>query len=157
MMKKKVTYLDKGTKWYILYVVIVQSLSHVQLFMTPWTVACQASLSFTISQSLFKLTSIKSVMPTNRLSLILLSSCPQFFPVSGSFPMSWLFASGGQKCWNFSFSINPSNEHSGLIFFRTDWLDLLAVKGTFQESPPAPQFESINSSCVSQQLYLQIV
>ena len=92
--------------------------------MTPWTVACQASLSFTISQSLFKLTSIKSVMPTNCLSLIPLSSCPQFFPVSGSFPMSWLFASGGQKCWNFSFSINPSNEHSGLIFFRMDWLYL---------------------------------
>ena len=108
----------------------VQLPSHAWLFVTPWTVACQASLSFTISQSLFKLTSIKSVMPTNCLSLIPLSSCPQFFPVSGSFPMSWLFASGGQKCWNFSFSINPSNDSSGLISFRIDWFDILTVQGT---------------------------
>ena len=100
--------------------------------MTPWTVACQASLSFTISQSLFKLTSIKSVMPTNCLSLIPLSSCPQFFPVSGSFPMSWLFASGGQKCWNFSFSINPSSGYSRLMSFRTDWFDLFVVQGTLK-------------------------
>ena len=76
-------------------VVVVVSLSHVHLFRTPWTAACQASLSFSISQSLLKLMSIKSVMSSN--SVIPLSSCLQSFPASGSFPVSWLFASGGQS------------------------------------------------------------
>ena len=77
--------------------------------------------------------------------------CPQSFPPSGSFPMSWLFTSGGQSdgiSWNFSFSIRPSNEYSGLTSFRMDWLDLLAVQGTL-ESYPGPQFKSINSSALS--------
>ena len=78
-------------------VVVVQSLSHVRLFATPWTAACQASLSFTFSQSLLKLMCIESVMPFNHLILVTtFCSCPQSFPASGSFPMCQLFASRGQ-------------------------------------------------------------
>ena len=81
-----------------LWIVIVQSFSHVRLFVTPWTAACQASLSFTISWSLLKLMSIKLVMPSNHLILCLpFSSCLQSFPASGSFLMSQLFVSGGQS------------------------------------------------------------
>ena len=76
---------------------VVQSLSHAQLFLTTWTAAHQASLSFTISQSLLKIMSIESVMPSSHLILCLLSSCPQSFPASGSCPMSWIFTSGGQS------------------------------------------------------------
>ena len=113
---------------------VVKSLSNVQLFVTPWTADCQASLSFTISPSLLKLMSIELVMPSNHLilCLLLLSSCSQSFQASGSFPVSWLFASGGQSIWNFNFSIVPSNEYSGLISFRIDCLDLLAVQGTLK-------------------------
>ena len=114
----------------------VQLLSCVQLFATPWTVACQASLSFTISRSLLKLMSIESVIesvhPTISSSVIPFSSCLQSFPPSGSFLMSWLFASGGHTYWSFSFSISPSKEDSGLISFRMDCLDLLAVQGTLK-------------------------
>ena len=79
------------------YFIVVQSLSHVQLFVTPWTAARQASLSFTISQSLLKLMSFESVMPSNHLILVIpFSSCLQSFPESGFFPVSWLFVSGGQ-------------------------------------------------------------
>ena len=81
-------------------------------------------------------------------SVVPFSSCPQSFPASGSFQMSQLFASSGQKYWSFSFSISPSSEHSGLISFRIDWLDLLAVQGTLKSSP-ASQFKSINSSALS--------
>ena len=113
--------------------VVVQSLSHAWLFATPWTAAHQSFLSFTISQSLLKLMSIESVMPSNHLVLCCpLTSCLQSFPASGSFLMSKLFASGGQKYWSFSFSISPSNEYWGLISFRIDWLDLLAVQGTLK-------------------------
>ena len=81
-------------------------------------------------------------------SVIPFSARPQSFPASGSFQMSQLFASGGQRDW--SFSCSPSNEHPGLISFRMDCWDLLAVQGTlFQESSPTPQFESINSSALS--------
>ena len=108
--------------------VVVQSLSHVPLFVTPLTAACQASLSFTTSQSLLKLTSVESVMPSNHLilchSFLLL---PQSFPASGSFPVSWLFASGGQ-----SIGTSASNEYSGMISFRIDLFDLLAVQGTLK-------------------------
>ena len=115
-------------------IIVVQSLSNVRLFVTPWTADCQASLSFTISPSLLKLMSIELVMPSNHLilCLLLLSSCSQSFQASGSFPVSWLFASGGQSIWNFNFSIVPSNEYSGLISFRIDCLDLLAVQGTLK-------------------------
>ena len=110
----------------------VQSLSCVQLFATPWTAACQASLSITNSQNLLKLMSIESVMPSNHLILCHpFSSHLQSFPASGSFPMSQFFTSGGQSI-SFSFNISPSKEYSGLISFRIDWLDLPAVQRTFK-------------------------
>ena len=111
----------------------VQSLSRVQLFVTPWTAACQASLCITNSQSLLKLMSIELVMPSNHLILCYpFSSHFQSFPASGSFQMSQFFASGSQKYWSFSFSISPSREYSRLISFRMDWLDPFAVQGTLQ-------------------------
>ena len=111
----------------------VQSLSHVQLFATPWTAARQASLSITNSQSLLKLMSIKSVMPSSNLiffcSLLLL---PSIFPSIKVFSNESLLRIRWPKHWSFSFSISPFNEHSELISFRTDWLDLLAVQGTLK-------------------------
>ena len=107
----------------------VQSLSRVLLFVTPWIAACWAFLSITNSRSLFKLMCIKSVMTSNHLILCHpLFSCLQSFPASGSFPRSWSHIRW-PKYWSFSFSISPSNEHPGLISFRMDWLDLLAVQG----------------------------
>ena len=111
----------------------VQSLSYVQLFATPRTEACQASLSITNSQSLLKLMSIESVLPTTiSFSVISFSFRLQSFPASGSFPISQLFASVGQSIGSFSFSISPSKEYSGLISFRMDQLDLLAIQGTLK-------------------------
>ena len=111
----------------------VQSLSHVWLFATPWAAISQASLSITNSQSLLKLMSIKSVMPSNHLifrhPLLLLPPLPpsiRVFSHKSTLRMRW------PKYWSFSFSISPSNEHPGLIFFRMDWLDLLAVQGTLK-------------------------
>ena len=110
----------------------VQLLSHVQLFETPQTSARQASLSIANSQSLLRLMSSESVMPSNHLILCCpLLLCLQSFPASGSFPRSQFFASGG-KSTGVSASISPSNEHSGLISFRMDWLHLLAVQGTLK-------------------------
>ena len=107
--------------------IVVQLLSHVQLFVTLLTAASQASLSFTISQSFLKLTPIESMMPSNHIILCSLFSCPQSFPVSGkAFPVSQLFIRG-PKYWSFSFSISPSNEYSGLISFRiTGLISLLS-------------------------------
>ena len=127
----------------------VQSLSHVQLFATPWTAACQASLSITNSWSLLKLMSIESVMPSNLLILccpLLLS--PSIFASIRVISNESALRIRWSKDWNFSFSISPSNEYLGLISFRVDWLDLLAVQGT-QESSPTPQFKSINSLALS--------
>ena len=111
----------------------VQSLSRVRFFATPWTAACQASLSFTNSWSLLKLMSIELVMPSNHLifchPLILL---PSIFPSIRVFSNESVFHIRWPKYWSFSFSISPSNEYSGLTSFRTDWLDLLAVQGTLQ-------------------------
>ena len=111
----------------------VQLLSHARLFVTPWTAPHQASLSITNSRSLLKLMSIESVMPSNHLILCcLLFLQPSIFPSLRVFsnesvlPIRWL------KFWSFSFSISPSNEYSGLISFRRDWLDLLAVQGTLK-------------------------
>ena len=105
------------------------SLSCVQLFAKPWTAACQISLSITNSQSLLKLMSIESVMSSNHLILY----CPLLFLPSVFLSIrvfsSQFFASGGQNTGSFSISISPSNEYSGLISFRMDWLDLLAVQG----------------------------
>ena len=101
---------------------------------TPWTAAHQVSLSFTISRSLLKFMSIELVMPSNHLILCtLFSFCRQSFPGSGSFPMSQLFASGGNSIyWSFSFSISPSTEYSGLISFKIDWFDLFTIQGTLE-------------------------
>ena len=127
----------------------VQSLSQVPLFGTPWTTALQASLSITNSRSLPKLMSIELVMPSNHLILcrpllLLLSIFPSIrvFSNESALRIRW------PKYWSFSFNISPSNEHSGLISFRIDCLDLLAVQGTL-ESSPTPQFKSINSSALS--------
>ena len=109
----------------------VQLLSHVLLFATPRTAARQVSLSITSSQSLLKLMSIESVLSANHF-ILPFSSRPQSFPASGSFLVSQFFTSGGQSIGSFSFSISLSNEYSGLISFRMDWLDLLAVQGTLK-------------------------
>ena len=108
-----------------------QPLSHVSLFVTPWTIACQASLSITNSQNLLKLTSIESVIPSNHLILchpllLLPSIFPSIFSNESVLRIRW------PKYWSFSFSISPSNVYSGLISFRMDWLDLLAVQGTLK-------------------------
>ena len=108
----------------------VQSLSRVRLFGTPWTAARQASLSITNSQGLLKLMSIESVMPSNHLILCHpLLLLPSIFPSIRVFPKESVLPIRWPTYWSFSVSISPSNEHSGLISFRMDWLDLLAVKG----------------------------
>ena len=122
--KKKKMYLNGS----------VQLLSHVQLFATPWTETCQASLFITKSQSLLKLMSIESVMPSNHLvvcctPLLLL---PSIFPSIRVFSSDPVLRIRWPKYWSFSFSISPSNECSGLSSFRIDWLDLLAVQGTLK-------------------------
>ena len=111
----------------------VHFLSRVQLFATPWTAACQVSLSITNSQSLLKLMFIESVMPSKHLILC----CPLFL-LPSIFPSIRVFSNESVLCirwpkhWRFSFSISPSNEHSELISFRIDWLDLLTVQGTLK-------------------------
>ena len=110
---------------------LVQSLSRVRLFATPWTAARQASLSITNSWSLLKLTSIESVMPSNHLILCyLLFLLPAIFPSISVFSNESVLHIRWPKYWSFSVSISPSNEHLGLISFRMDWMDLLAVQGT---------------------------
>ena len=112
--------------------VVVQLLSHVQLIATPWTAARQASWSFTISQSLLKLMCIKSVVPSNHLILCHSLLLPSIFPIIRVFFNELALHFRCPKSWNFSFSISPSNEYSGLIFFMIDWFDLLAVQGTLK-------------------------
>ena len=122
----------------------------VQHFASPWTAAHQASLSITNSQSLLKLISIESVMPSNCLIFchpLLLP--PSIFPSIRVFSNESVLHNRWPKYWTFSFSINPSNEYSGLISFRMDWLGLLAVQRDSQESSPTPQFKSVNSSALS--------
>ena len=115
------------------YVPSVQLLSWVRLLAMPWTAACQASLSITNSRSLLKLMSIESVMPSNHLILccpllllLLIFASIRVFSKESVLHIRW------QKYWSCSFSISPSNEHPGLISFRMDWLDLLAVQGTLK-------------------------
>ena len=111
----------------------VQSLSHIRLLATPWTAPCQASLSNTNSQSLLKLMSTELVIPSNHLIL-----CHPLLLPSSIFPSIRVFSNESVLCirwpkyWCFSFNINPSNEYSGLISFRIDWFDLLAVQGTLK-------------------------
>ena len=112
-----------------------QSLSHVWLFATPWTAACQASPSIANFWSLLKLMSIKLVMPSSHLLLCcLLLLLPSIFPSFGVFSNESVLHIRWPKYWNFSFNISPSNEYSGLISFRIDWFDLLAVQGTLKQT-----------------------
>ena len=128
---------------FIRYFSSVQSLGHVRFFATPWTAACQASLSITNSQSLLRLMSIKSVLPSKHLILCcLLLLLPSIFPSIRVFSNESVLHIRWPKYWSFSFSISPSNDYSGLICFKMDWLDLPAVKGTLQESSPAPQLKA---------------
>ena len=111
----------------------VQSLRRVQLFMTPWTTAHQASLSIASSWSLLKLMSTKSVMPSNHLVLCHpLLLLPSIFPSIRVFSSESVLPIRWPKYWRFSFNISPSNEYSRLISFRIDWFDLLAVQGTLK-------------------------
>ena len=111
----------------------VQSLSHVRLFATPWTAACQASLSITNSWNPPKPVSIESVMPSNHLILCCpLFLLPSVFPSIRVFSNESALCIGWPKYWSFSFNISPSNERSGLISFRMDWLDILAIQGTLK-------------------------
>ena len=119
--------------WSLTVSSVQSSLSVVSDSATPWTAAPQASLSFTNSQSLLKLMSIESVMPSNHLIL-----CRPLLLLPSIFPSIRVFSNESDLCirwpkyWNFSFSINPSNEFSGLISFRIDWFDLLVVQGTLK-------------------------
>jgi len=124
--------MEKNKAAFLFQFSSVQSLSHVRLFVTLWIAARQASLSFTNSRSSLRLTSIESVMPSSHLilcrPLLLLPSIPpsiRVFSNESSLRMRW------PKYWSFSFSISPSKEHPGLISFRMDWLDLLAVSTSF--------------------------
>ena len=111
----------------------VQSLSRVWLFVTPWTTACHASLSITNSWSLLKLMAIEMVMPSNDLVLCHpLLLLPSIFPSIRVFSNESALHIRWPKYWSFSFNISPSNEHSGLISFKIDWLELLAVQGTLK-------------------------
>ena len=114
-------------------IIVVQSLNNIWLFSTSWMAACQASLSFTISQSLLKPMSIESVMSSNHLAL-----CHPLLLLPSIFPSIRVFSSASalhirwSMHWSFSFSISPSNEYSGLFFFRIDWFDLFAVQATLK-------------------------
>ena len=119
----------------ILFIIVLvfQLLNCVWFFATPWTATHQASLSFTISGSLLKLTSIETVMPSNHLILCCpLLLLPSIFPSIRVFSNELALHIRWPKYWSFSFSISPSNKYSGLISFKIDWLDLLAVQGTLK-------------------------
>ena len=107
----------------------VQSLSRVRLFVTPWGATRQASLSITSSRSLLKLMSFVLVMPSSRLILCRPLLLPLIFPSNRAFSSEPVLRIRWPNYWNFSFNISPSNQHSGLISFRMDWLDLLVSKG----------------------------
>ena len=122
--------IDGGSEFYFSS---VQLLSHVWFFETPWTAACQASLSITNSWSLLKLMSIELVMAFNHLILCChLLLPPSFFLSIRVFTNESALRNRWPEYWSFSFSTSPSSEHPGLIFFRMDWLDLLAVQGTLK-------------------------
>ena len=117
----------------LVFIIVVQSPSRVQLFATPWTAACQASLSFTISQSFLKLISIESAMPSNRLILCCpLLLLPSLFPGIRVFSNESVLHIRWPQYWSFNFSISPSSEYSELISFKIEWFDLLAVLWTLK-------------------------
>ena len=132
----------------------VQLLSHVQLFATPWTAACRASLSIINSWSLFKLMSIELVMPSNHLTL-----CLPLLLLSAIFPSIRVFSNESvlhirsPKYWSFNFSISPSNEYSRLISFRIDWFDLLAVQGTLKS---LLQHHSLKASILRHSIFFTV-
>ena len=133
-----------------MFISSVQSLNCLQLFATPWTAACQASLSITKSQSLLKVMSVESVIQSSNFilccPLLLLPQIPakiRVFSNESTFLMKW------PKYWSFSFSISPSNEHPGLISFRNGLVGSPCSTRDSQESSPTPQFKSINSSGLS--------
>ena len=141
-------YLSGGISFFILGSLQFSCLV-VSDSVTPCTAAFQASLSITKSWSSPKLMSIESVMPSNHLILCHpLLLLPSIFPSIRVFSNESVLSIRRPKYWSFSFNITPSDEHSGPISFRMDWLDLLAVQGT-QESSSTPQFKSINSSALS--------
>ena len=127
-------------------VIVVQLLSHVWFFATPWTAPCQASLSFTISWHLLKLISIESMMTSNCLVL-----CHPFLLLPSIFPSIRVFSNESvvrmrwPKYWSFSFSISPSNEYSPLFSFRIDWSDLLTVQGTLKSLLQHPVIISVKN------------
>ena len=132
------------------FVIVVQSLNHVQLSATSWTAVQQSSLSFTISRSLLKLMSIETMILSKHFTL-----CHPLLLLLPSFPNIRVFSNESAlhirwpKCWSFSIRISPSKEYSGLISIGIDQLDLLAVQWTLKKSSPTPQFKSINSSVFS--------
>ena len=131
----------------MIYVVVIVRLLGVSDSATLWTEICQTFLSFTVSWSLLRLTSIESVMPSNHLILCHpLLLLPSIFPSIRVFSSELALHIRWPKYWSFSFSISPSNEYSGLISCRIDWFDLLSVQGTL-ESSSASQFEIISSKC----------
>ena len=132
------------------HTIVDQSLSRVRFFVTPWTAACQASLSIINSQSLLKLMSTESIMPSNHPILCHpLLLLPSIFPSIRVFSNESTLHIRWPKYWSFSINISPSNEYSGLISFRMDWLDSPCSPRDSQESSPTPQFKSINSSAPS--------
>ena len=125
--------MEKATIFSILLPLLLFGFSCFQLFATPWTTACQASLSFTFSRSLLKLMSLESVMPPNHLILCRpLLLLPSIFHRIRVFSNKLTLPTRWPKYWSFSFSVSPSNGYSGLICFRIDWLHLLAVQGTLK-------------------------
>ena len=144
---KHTTYYGKRNTWILRKFSSVQSLSHVWIFVTPWAGALQASLFITNSQSLLKLISIKSVMPSNHLILCHpLLLLPSIFPSIRVFSNESALHIRWPKYWSFSFSISPSNEYSGLISLTIDWFDLLAVQGTLKR---LLQYDSSKASILS--------
>ena len=131
----------------------VQSFSHFRLFATPWTAVRQASLFFSISQSLLKLRSIESVMPSNHLILCCLLLLPSVFPSIRVFSNELAVHTRCPKFWGFNFSISPSNEYSELISFRIDWFDLPAIQGTLKN---LLQHHSLKASIFHHSVFLMV-
>ena len=122
--------------------------SHVRLSVTPWIAARQAFPSFTVSQSLLKLMSIESVMPSNHLILYRpLLLLPSIFPSMRVFSNESALCNRWPKHWSISFNVGPSNEYSGLILFRIDWFDLLAVQGTLESLLQHHSFKASSLQC----------
>ena len=148
----------QNVQFYVLDVKIlqfssVQSLSRVQLFATTWTAARQASLSITNSWSLLRLISIELVMPSNHLIFgHPLLPPPSIFPSIRVFSNESALCIKWPKYWSFSFNISPSSEYSGMISFRMDWLDLLAVQGTLNSQNSLLQYHSSKASIFGAQL-----